>query len=170
MMGVGSCWHILAGSTGAGKSTLARELVERTGGARFAIDEWMEQLYWMDCPEKNDYPWAMERVRRCEVQIAAVAVELARAGLDAVLDLGFTTREQRLTWLERGRLAGVRVELHVLDVAAEVRWERVCARNKGGDTFTFAVTREMFDAMEAMWELPDAKERAAYAGGEMELA
>jgi predicted kinase len=160
-------WHILAGATGAGKSTVARELVERTGGVRFAVDEWMERLYWMDCPEKNDYPWAIERVRRCEAQIAAVAAELARAGVDAVLDLGFTTREQRLGWLERGRAAGVRVELHVLDVPAEVRWERVCGRNEGASaTFTFAVTREMFEAMERLWELPGAEELAAFAAGD----
>jgi predicted kinase len=159
-----ACWHLLAGSTGAGKSTLARELVERTGGVRFAIDEWMNALYWMDCPEKNDYPWAIERVRRCEAQIEAVARELAGAGVDSVLDLGFTTREQRVAWLERGRAAGVAVKLHVLDVPAEVRWERVCERNQGSSaTFTFGVSREMFDAMEAMWELPDTAELAAFA-------
>ncbi len=156
-------WRLIAGSTGAGKSTLARALVERTGGVRFAIDEWMKALYWMDCPEKNDYPWAIERVGRCEAQIAAVAVELARVGVDAVLDLGFTTRAQRMAWLERARAAGVGVELHVLDVAAEVRWERVCERNAGASaTYSFGVTREMFEAMEAMWELPDAEELAAF--------
>jgi predicted kinase len=159
-----SCWHILAGSTGAGKSTLARKLVERTGGVRFAIDEWMNALYWIDCPEKNDFPWAMERVRRCEMQIAAVAVELAWAGVDAVLDLGFTTREQRLAWLERGRAAGVAVKLHVLDVPAETRWERVCGRNEGSAaTYTFAVTREMFEFMKTQWELPGAEEMAMFA-------
>jgi predicted kinase len=161
-----SQWHLIAGSTGAGKSTLARDLVERTGGVRFAIDEWMQALYWMDCPEKNDFPWALERVRRCEAQIAAVAVELARAGVDAVLDLGFTTKAQRLAWLERGRAAGVAVKLHVLEVPVEERWERVCERNQGASaTYSFSVSREMFDAMEAMWELPDASELAAFAAG-----
>jgi predicted kinase len=159
-------WHLLAGSTGAGKSTLAHELVARTGGVRFAIDEWMNALYWMDRPEKNDYPWAIERVRRCEAQIEAVAQQLASAGVDAILDLGFTTRAQRLAWLERGRAAGVAVELHVLDVPAEVRWQRVRERNEGSSaTYTFAVSREMFDAMEAMWELPDADELASFAAG-----
>jgi predicted kinase len=159
-----ACWQLLAGSTGAGKSTLARELVERTGGVRFAIDEWMNALYWMDCPEKNDLPWALERVARCEAQIAVVAQQIAGAGVDAILDLGFTTKAQRLAWLERGRAAGVAVELHMLDVPAEVRWERVCERNRGASaTYSFAVSREMFDAMEAMWELPDAAERAAFA-------
>jgi len=51
----------------------------------------------------------------------------------------------------------------VLDVPVEVRWARVCERNAGASaTYTFAVSREMFDAMEAMWELPDAEELAAF--------
>jgi predicted kinase len=40
-------WHLVAGSTGAGKSTAAREIAERVGGVRFSMDEWMNALYWM---------------------------------------------------------------------------------------------------------------------------
>jgi len=79
-------WHIITGSTGAGKSTFARELAERVGGVRFSIDEWMTALYWMDSPEKKDFAWAMERIARCEEQIAAVAISLAAIGVDAVLE------------------------------------------------------------------------------------
>ena len=157
-------WHIITGSTGAGKSTFARELAERVGGVRFSIDEWMTALYWMDSPEKKDFAWAMERIARCEEQIAAVAISLAAIGVDAVLDLGFTLREHREGWLKRARSAGIAVELHVLDIPAEVRWQRVCERNRGGETFSFEVTREMFDFMEARWELPSVEEQAAFSG------
>jgi predicted kinase len=64
-MALSGTWHLITGSTGAGKSTLARELVQCHNAVRFAIDEWMNTLFWQDCPEKNDYPWAIERVRRC---------------------------------------------------------------------------------------------------------
>ena len=159
-------WHLVAGSTGAGKSTAAREIAERVGGVRFSIDEWMNALYWMDCPEKNDLGWALERVARCEAQIEAVARGLARVGVDAVLDLGFTTRVQRMEWLQRARAAGVACVLQVLDVDAEVRWERVCERNRGESaTFTFEVTREMFELMEERWEAPDEEERLLFEGG-----
>lgn len=156
-------WHLIAGSTGAGKSTLARDLVQRHNAVRFAIDEWMNTLFWQDCPQKNDYPWAIERVRRCEDQIAAVAMQLANAGVDSVLDLGFTQRDQRLAWLARANAAGIACQLHVLDVPADERWQRVTERNQGASsTYTFAVTREMFDAMEQMWQLPDETERAQF--------
>ena len=159
-------WHLVAGSTGAGKSTAAREIAERVGGVRLSIDEWMNALYWMDCPEKNDFPWALERIGRCEAQIEAVARELARAGVDAVLDLGFTTRAQRMEWLTRARAAGVSCVLHVLEVDAEVRWARVCERNRGESAmYAFVVTREMFDFMEGRWEMPSAEERGEFALG-----
>ena len=158
-------WHLVAGSTGAGKSTAAREIAERVGGVRFSIDEWMNALYWMDCPEKNDLGWALERVGRCEAQMEAVARQLAEVGVSSVLDLGFTTRAQRMDWLERAQAAGVECELHVLDVDAEVRWERVCERNRGESaTFTFAVTREMFEFMEERWEAPGEEERVLFGG------
>ena len=151
---------MVAGSTGAGKSTFARELAARVGGVRFSIDEWMTRLFWMDSPEKKDFAWAMERIARCEEQIAAEALQLAAVGVDAVLDLGFTLREHREAWAERARAAGIGLELHVLDVPAEVRWERVCERNRGeSTTYSFAVTREMFEFMEARWEIPDETEK-----------
>ena len=55
------------------------------------------------------------------------------------------------------------MELHVLDIPAEVRWQRVCERNRGGETFSFEVTREMFDFMEARWELPSVEEQTAFS-------
>ena len=156
---------MVAGSTGAGKSTFARELASRVGGVRFSIDEWMTRLYWMDSPEKKDFEWAMERIARCEEQIAAEALQLAAIGVDAVLDLGFTLREHREAWARRARTAGIAVELHVLDVPAEVRWERVCDRNRGESaTFSFDVTREMFEFMETRWEMPDELERVWFTG------
>jgi predicted kinase len=155
----------VAGGTGAGKSTAAREIAERVGGVRFSIDEWMNALYWMDCPEKNDLGWALERVARCEAQIAAVAGELAGVGVSSVLDLGFTQRAQRREWLERARAAGVACALEVLDVDAEVRWGRVCERNLGASgTFSFVVTREMFEFMEARWEAVGDEERGEFSG------
>jgi predicted kinase len=137
--------------------------VQQTNGVRFSVDEWMNVLFWPDCPEKNDLGFALDRIVRCETQIAAIAQQLAAAGIDAILDLGFTQREHRLSWLSRAREAGVPCQLHALDLPAESRWARVRARNQGdSDTFTFAVTREMFDFMEARWELPDAAERALF--------
>jgi predicted kinase len=62
---------------------------------------------------------------------------LAGVGISSGLDLGYTTRAQRREWLERGRAVGVGCELEVLEVDAEVRWGRVCERNRGGEWDVF---------------------------------
>jgi predicted kinase len=130
------------------------------------MDEWMNALYWMDCPEKNDLGWALERVARCEAQMEMVARGLAEVGVSSVLDLGFTTRAQRMEWLKKAKAAGVECVLHVLEVDAEVRWGRVSERNRGeSKTFTFEVTREMFEFMEARWEAPSEEERGMFGRG-----
>jgi hypothetical protein len=70
-----------------------------------------------------------------------------------------------MAWLERGRGVGVECELVVLEVEAAVRWGRVCERNLGeSGTFSFVVTREMFDWMEARWEVPSVEELGMFGG------
>ena len=43
--------HLICGSTGAGKTTYARELANNIGGIVFSIDEWMVSLFREDAPE-----------------------------------------------------------------------------------------------------------------------
>jgi len=124
----------------------------------------MSRLYWMDSPEKKDFAWAIERINRCEEQIAEVALQLSGMGVDSVLDLGFTLREHRETWRARAKAAAIPAELHVLDLPAELRWRRVIERNTGTSvSYSFEVTREIFDFMEARWELPDSAECEDYS-------
>ena len=123
----------------------------------------MHRLFWPDLPEKNDFPWAMERVERCEAQVAAVAVQLSLRGMSSVVDFGFATRAQRESWVRRAKAAGPSVELHALESPPEVRWGRVQARNDAEEgTFVFPVTRAMFDDMERLWEPLDEHEAVPY--------
>ena len=49
----------------------------------------------------------------------------------------------------------------------EERWRRVKLRNEHGSEqaqLTFAITREMFDFTETLWEPPTPEEMAEFAG------
>ena len=108
--------HLIAGSTGAGKTTFARGLTNRVGGVRFSIDEWMTALFWADCPQPIAPAWAMARVERCYGQIWSIASVVAARGIPVVLDLGFTTRATRARFAGLARDAGLTPRLHVIDV------------------------------------------------------
>ena len=59
------------------------------------------------------------------------------------------------------------MKLHLVDAPREQRWARVCGRNAEageGGQLPFALTREMFDFVESLWEPPSAAELAACDG------
>jgi predicted kinase len=156
--------HLICGSTGAGKSTYARKLTEELGAVRFSIDEWMTALYWMDSPQPIDADWAMQRVERCVAQIWATAREVAERGLPCVFDLGFSSHDMRKRFVDRAASDGFTSKLHFLDIAPDERWRRVEIRNQQGGDLTFAVTRDMFDYVESLWQPPSDQEMAAHDG------
>jgi predicted kinase len=159
--------HLVCGSTGAGKTTYAKRLGEEVQAVLFSIDQWMTALFWLDSPSPIEASWSMERVSRCMDQIWTVALQVAARGTPCILDLGFTRLRERRRFTELARAAGFTVQLHVLDVPPEERWRRVQSRNtEKGEThqLQFAVTRDMFDFVESMWEPPDETEMAACNG------
>lgn len=161
----GPRFHIICGSTGAGKSTYAKALADDIRGIHFAIDEWMVALFWKDSPDPIAFDWAMERVNRCEVQIAAMAIQCVKRGVPAILDLGFTKVQHRQKFADIAKDAGLDLVMHYLDVPADVRWSRVQQRNAlKGETYSLEVDRGMFDVVEGMWEPPDEAELLALKG------
>ena len=155
--------HLVCGSTGAGKTTYAVQLARRLGAVRFSIDEWMSALFWMDSPRPLDGAWSLERVERCNSQIWAVAREVLLAGVDVVLDLGFTSLASRSRFRSAAEAGGIGARLHFVDVPAEERWRRVQRRNleaaeSAPAQLPFAVDRAMFDFVEDLWEPPTLSE------------
>jgi predicted kinase len=157
--------HIIAGATGAGKSTYAAALCQRVGAVRFSIDEWMGKLFWMDSPQPIRYEWTIERINRCEAMIFAMVRDLAQLGISSVLDLGFTKADHRAKFYDLVKAETLSPRLHWVDVPVELRWERVIQRNElRGKTFVMEVDREMFDFMESIWEPPLPDEMASANG------
>ena len=159
--------HFLVGSTGAGKTTYAIPFCAETGAVRFSIDEWMTALFWMDSPQPLQPDWSLERVARCSQQIWDTAVQVAKAGIPCMLEMGFASSATRRRYANAAAQVGLQVRLHVLDVPVEVRWERVLSRNEredGSGQLAFALTREVFDFTETFWELPTPEEMTEFGG------
>ncbi|MFT3770438.1 MAG: ATP-binding protein [Minicystis sp.] len=151
--------HLICGSTGAGKTTYATALAQRSGGVRFSIDDWMETLFSMDAPEVPDLAWALARTARCEAQMWAVADQLLARGVDVIFDVGLSKREHRDRFRERAAEVGAPCKLHFLDVDRETRRARVHRRNaERTATYAFEVPDAMFDFMEGWFEAPTGAE------------
>jgi hypothetical protein len=121
----------------------------------------MANLFAADTPDPLTFEWAIERVGRCEAQIWQTGLAALAAGRDIVLDLGFTTREQRDRFRALAAEAGHGATLHRVTAAREQRLDRVRARNHDrGEVFAFEVTDGMFEFMEDRFELPAPEEEA----------
>lgn len=152
---------IVTGPTGVGKTTYSLSLSKEIGAIRFSIDPWMQNLFSKDMTSL-DYSWMIERVNRCYVQIWNVSEQILQLNGNVVLDLGFTTKEQREHFSELTRKLEIDPEVHYLNAPKETRKKRVENRNmeKDPSVYSFEVTDFMFNFMEPKYEIPDEKELA----------
>jgi predicted kinase len=147
--------HLICGATGAGKTTYAMAMAQRTKGVRFSIDEWMGQLFLADRPDPPSFAWALERINRCEQQMWTVADQLIARGVDVIFDLGFCRSDHRDRVRARTAQTPAPSKLHYLDVSLGTRRDRVLRRNRERPlTYSFELTDAMFDFMEGWFEPP----------------
>lgn len=150
---------LVCGPTGVGKTTYSLTLAEEVGAVRFSIDPWMQTMFAKDM-KALDYEWMIERVQRCYEQIWEVSQQILALDGKVILDLGFTTKEQRNLFADKARAMGLKPEIHFLDAPSEERKKRVAKRNfeKDPKVYSFEVTDFMFDFMEPRFEVPQEDE------------
>lgn len=150
---------IVTGPTGVGKTTYSLSISKEIGAIRFSIDPWMQTLSSKDMTSL-DYSWMMERVNRCYVQIWQVSEQILELDGNVVLDLGFTTKQQREHFSVLAKELGIEAEVHYLNAPKETQKKRIERRNteKDPSVYTFEVTDFMFNFMETKYEIPDRKE------------
>jgi predicted kinase len=150
---------LVCGPTGVGKTTYSLSLAKEIDAIKFSIDPWMQTLFSKDMTTL-DFTWMMERVGRCYEQIWQVAEQVLAIDGNVILDLGFTTKEQRNLFYSRAKALGINAEVHYLDAPKETRKQRIDKRNteKDPSVYTFEVTDMMFDFMEPRFEIPDENE------------
>lgn len=150
---------LVCGPTGVGKTTYSISLSEEVKAIRFSIDPWMQTLFASDMTSL-DFDWMMERVLRCYEQIWEVGEQILKIDGNVVLDLGFTTKEQRDVFSKKAAELKINAEIHYLDAPPDIRKQRVKTRNleKDPSVYAFEVTDMMFNFMEPRFEVPDQEE------------
>jgi predicted kinase len=150
---------LVCGPTGVGKTTYSLSLAKEIAAIKFSIDPWMQTLFSKDMTSL-DFEWMMERVNRCSEQIWEVSQQILAINGNVILDLGFTTKEQRDVFANRAREIGLDPEIHYLNASTDIRKQRVNKRNteKDPSVYAFEVTDMMFNFMEPRFEVPDEDE------------
>ena len=156
--------YLIEGPVGAGKSTYARELAQRTRGVHFSLDAWFATLFSPDRPEGGFSPsWYGNRKQRLLEALWQQGRGIAAAGIDVILELGLIQRIPRRAFCERFQAEGIALAVHVLDAPVDVRRARVRRRNaERSGTFAMVVTDEMFELANRLWEPPDDLECEAW--------
>jgi len=151
--------HLIVGNTGSGKTTYAQSLKEETQAVIFSIDKWNKTLFLEDKKEDDGLEWFLERIERAESMILDLVIQLESAGTDSILDLGLSKLSHREKFRQFSAAYCFEIKLHFLDIPKEIRWERVCQRNKEkGETFEFEVSESNFNFMESWFEQPKSNE------------
>ncbi len=150
---------IVCGQTGAGKTTYSLKISDEINAVKFSIDPWMQNLFSKDM-ESLDFNWMMERIERCQVQIWEIAKQIINNKGNVVLDLGFTTKDQRKVFIDKAKELAIDAEIHYINTPIDTRKLRVIKRNteKDPEVYAFEVTDQMFEFMEPRFEPPNDDE------------
>jgi predicted kinase len=145
---------IICGLPGSGKSTLARKLEANSNAMSLVPDEWIIRLFGRDNnPEKRD------KVEKMQLDLA---IKMAGAGLEVILENGFWSAEERLSLTKKCSNSGISVEAHFLLVSNKLRENRIKNRNLSLGEFDYHMNQGMIDDCNGKFEEPEEGEIALY--------
>ena len=140
--------YVLCGFIGAGKTTFAKKLEERTGAVRITKDEWLIQMVGNDptIDGYEDYDSKMCGLSR------DIAFQLAAKGIDVIIDEGVWLKEHRNLLRKRAEDVGAQAVVYFLDTPLETIRERVARRNMNAAKDSFKISGELLDFYLQYWE------------------
>ena len=141
---------IIAGLPGTGKSTLAKKLAARFAAVVYSPDDWLDALgvnLW-DTAVRD----AVERLQWQQAQ------NILRLGGTAIIEWGTWARAERDALRDGAHALGATAELHFLDAAPAVLYQRMAARGRENPPMTL----DQLQAYSAAIERPTDEELALY--------
>ena len=146
--------YLICGFIGAGKTTFAKKLEEKTGAVRITKDEWSIRFIGND-PTIDGYA---EWDRKIIALSRDVAFQLAEKGIDVIIDEGFWAKEQRDELRRKIDAIGAKAVMYYVDTPIEAIRERVVGRNNNLTKDSFRISLEMLDNYLKYWQPPSEDE------------
>jgi predicted kinase len=146
--------YVLCGFIGAGKTTFAKRLEDRTGAVRITKDEWLIQLIGND-PTIDGYA---EWDRRICGLSRDFAFQLAGKGIDVIIDEGVWEREQRDIMRSRIEEVGAQAIFYFVDTPIETIRQRVAHRNRNPTKDSFKIGDDLLNEYLKYWQPPGKDE------------
>lgn len=145
---------VLCGKIASGKSTLAAQLIQQSGGIILSEDSWLSLLFKDSMHSVEDY---IHYSARLKAAIKPHAIALLRAGVNVVLDFPANTLASRQWIMSIIEESGAAHQLHYLAVSDEVCKARLRRRNAAAE-HDFAATDAQFDFITAYFVEPHPEE------------
>lgn len=144
--------YLMVGLPGAGKTTMAKQIESERGALRFTPDDWILALGL----DPFDEPMRA-KIEALQWDVAARALKL---GLDAILDFGFWSKEERLDFASRARALGASVQICFLNVPIDELRSRVQERNENGQSGSVRIEMDQLESYMKLFEPPADDELA----------
>ena len=146
--------YLICGFIGAGKTTFAKKLEEKTGAVRITKDEWLIRLIGNDptIDGFEQYDTKLTQLSR------DVAFQLAEKGIDVIIDEGFWEKELRDELRRRIEAIGAKEVLYYVEVPIETIRDRVVGRNNNLSKDSFRISEELLDSYLKHWQPPTKDE------------
>ncbi len=146
--------YLTCGFIGAGKTTFAKKLEEKTGAVRITKDEWSIRLIGND-PTIDGYEEWDHKI--CGLS-RDVAFQIAEKGIDVIIDEGLWAREHRDEMRRRTVAIGAKTVMYYVETPIETIRERVVGRNDNLTKDSFEISREMLEKYLTYWQPPSEDE------------
>lgn len=146
--------YLICGFIGAGKTTFAKKLEERTGAVRITKDEWSIRLIGSDPAFDGYAEWDAKIIGLSR----DFALYLAGKGIDVIMDEGFWGREEREDLKRQISAIGAGAVVYYVDTPIEEIRERVTKRNNNLTKESFEISQEMLEGYLVNWQPPGEDE------------
>lgn len=148
--------YLIHGYIGAGKTTFAKQLEERTQAILLSHDAFSREIYGAN-PPAEVYQSGYANISNLIWKLTA---RLVKNGQSVVLDAGFWSRTSRDD--ARARIAGMgaKAKLYTLNPPEKVMLERALHRSHNLPEGALEITAETFETLKAQFQPLEADELA----------